>query len=357
MVAGPPALVSSAVGTGAVFWPFDDPPQDEAAAVAAALPRLSNEEANAVVCREIFGRLNSTAAVSRLREALDEWRPDLVLRESAEFGSVVAAELHDVPLARVSICLSAAEEFVARYATGSVETLRRQYGLPGDPAARWLHATPQLTLFPGGLEDPTRSPAAVSRFRDPAWQAFAARPARTAGTRPFVYVTFGTVAGRLPHLAPVYSHVYAAVADLEIDVLFTIGRDVDTAEFGAPPPNVRVKPWVDQIDVLGHATAVVSHGGGGSTLGALAAGVPLVVVPLFAGDQFVNAQRVAEAGAGIQAAPDAAAIRSSLEAVLADSRYRVAAQTLAAELAAQPSTDHALDTLLPRVARPLPNAD
>lgn len=38
----------------------------------------------------------------RLREALDEWRPDLVLRESAEFGSLVAGELHGVSLASVS---------------------------------------------------------------------------------------------------------------------------------------------------------------------------------------------------------------------------------------------------------------
>ncbi|MQA63125.1 MAG: hypothetical protein GEU86_16905, partial [Actinophytocola sp.] len=177
-----------------------------------------------------------------------------------------------------------------------------------------------LTLFPGGLEDLACSTAALSRFRDPAWDAFATRPARAA-RRPFVYATF------------------------DIDVLFTTGRDVDACEFGTPPPNVRVVDWIDQIGVLGEATAVLCHGGGGSTLGALAAGVPLVVVPLFAGDQFINAQRIAAVGAGVQAAPEARAIRAALQAVLAGGQFRVAAKVLAAELAAQPSTDDALDVL------------
>lgn len=344
MVAGPPALVGNAVGTGAVFWPFDYPPRDEMTAVTEQLPRLSTEEANAVVCREIFGRLNATAAVPRLREALDEWRPDLVLRESAEFGNAVAAELHGIPHARIAIGLGAAEDYVAGYAMESVEKLRCDHGLPRDPEARWLHAAPQLTLFPGGLEDPACSTAATSRFRDPAWDVFATRPARMAG-RPFVYATFGTVAGRIPHLAAVYREVYDAVAGLDIDVLFTTGRDVDATEFGTPPPNVRVAAWIDQIGVLGEATAVLCHGGGGSTLGALAAGVPLVVVPLFAGDQFINAQRIAAVGAGVQAAPEAGAIRAALQAVLAGGQFRVAAKVLAAELAVQPSTDDALDVL------------
>lgn len=260
MVAGPPALVSSAVGTGEVFWPFDKPPRDEMTSVAGSLSLLSPEEANALVCREIFGRLNATAAMPRLREALDEWRPDLVLRESGEFGSAVAAELHGVPHARLAVGLGAAEDYIAGYVMESVEKLRSDHGLRRDPERRWLHAAPQLTLFPNGLEDPASSTAAVSRFRDPAWDAFA-------------------------------------------------GRDVDATEFGTPPPNVRVVAWIDQIDVLGEATAVICHGGGGSTLGALAA------------------------------------IRDALQAVLAGGRFRVAAEVLAAELAAQPSTDDALDVL------------
>ena len=48
------------------------------------------------------------------------------------------------------------------------------------------------------------------------------------------------------------------------------------------------------------ASAMVGHGGFGTTMSALAAGVPQVVVPLFAFDQEVNATRIAEVGAGIR---------------------------------------------------------
>jgi UDP:flavonoid glycosyltransferase YjiC (YdhE family) len=127
------------------------------------------------------------------------------------------------------------------------------------------------------------------------------------------------------------------------------------AALGAPPPNVHVEQWVPQAAVLAHASAVVCHGGSGTTLGALAAGIPLVVVPLFA-DQPENARRVAEVGAGIAVGPEApsesirstvdpAAVREAVEAVLADGGYQAAAARLADEIRALPTADAALEAL------------
>ena len=94
-----------------------------------------------------------------------------------------------------------------------------------------------------------------------------------------------------------------AVAELPVRVLLTVGNDLDLDALPSVPDNVRVERWVPQQDVLGHAAMAVVHGGSGSTLGAIAAGVPLVVVPLFA-DQPENARRVAEVGAGLSVEPD-----------------------------------------------------
>ena len=55
--------------------------------------------------------------------------------------------------------------------------------------------------------------------------------------------------------------------------------------------------------MLAAASAAVGHGGTGTTLSALAAGCPLVVVPLF-GDQPSNAVRVAVSGAGVASSVD-----------------------------------------------------
>ncbi len=71
----------------------------------------------------------------------------------------------------------------------------------------------------------------------------------------------------------------------------------DPEPLGPLPGNVHAEPRVEQRDVLAGAAAVLCHGGSGTTFGALAAGVPLVVVPLFA-DQPANGRLVASLGAG-----------------------------------------------------------
>jgi MGT family glycosyltransferase len=142
-----------------------------------------------------------------------------------------------------------------------------------------------------------------------------------------------------------------AVADLPVRVLLTVGRELDLDALPPVPGNVRVERWVPQQDVLRHAAAAVVHGGSGSTLGAIAAGVPLVVVPLFA-DQPYNARRVAEVGAGLAVEPNRENVdatiqplRAALESVLSEPSYGERARELAEELRAEPPVDAAVPLL------------
>ncbi|PXY27114.1 glycosyltransferase [Prauserella muralis] len=335
---GPPALGEAGLPDGARFWPVDDPAEDVMAGALGRLRGMSHHEANEFMCRDIFGRLRPAAALPRLAEAVGTWRPDVVVRESAELAAPVAAELYDVPHARIGIGLGAMEEYLLRLVAAPVGALRRAHGLPEDPDAARLRGSAYLTLFPAGLEDPALpAPPHAQRFRDPPW----ATPPDGPGGE-LVYVTFGSVTGAMPELSSVYVEAMRAVADIGTDVLLTVGHGADLSALGTPPPNVRIERWVDQAEVLPRAAAVVCHGGGGTTLGALAAGVPLVVVPLFAEDQHLNAHRVAAAGAGVETTTaQAGAIRSALEEVLGSASHRKAARALAAELAGLPSTDDA----------------
>jgi UDP:flavonoid glycosyltransferase YjiC (YdhE family) len=103
---------------------------------------------------------------------------------------------------------------------------------------------------------------------------------------------------------------------------------------------VRVEQWVNEAEVLPHASAAVGHGGSGTTMSALAAGCPLVVVPLF-GDQPYNAIRVAVAGPGVVAPVDS--IGPRIELVLANDGYRAVVRRVADEMRALPPVDGFLD--------------
>jgi len=162
--------------------------------------------------------------------------------------------------------------------------------------------------------------------------------------RPLVYVTFGTVAGTVPHLAAALPAAVEALADLPARLLVTSGRGGGLQGTEGLPPNVHVEEFVPQRRVLDHAAAVVCHGGYGTVLGTLIAGVPLVVTPQFA-DQPYNAQRVAAVGAGIAlplGPPEPGALRDAVERILAEPAYAAGARLVAQEIRALPVVDEAV---------------
>ena len=352
LFAGPPDLGPAVDAAGFEFWQFDPPPEDELGAIWGRVPELPPEQANEVVIGEIFGRLNTTASLPRLRAACEQWRPDAVLRDPNEYSSALAAERHGIPHARVALGLASSEELALGIAAGAIDAIRQAEGLPRDPGADGLRRSPYLSVFPQTLDEGAQPD--THRFHDPAWDEPPGElpnwwPGRD--DEPLVYVTFGSVAGSFSQAQPVYDVALRAVAGLPVRVLLTVGRDLDLDALPDPPGNVRIERWVLQQDVLGHAAAAVVHGGSGSTLGAIAAGLPLVVVPLFA-DQPQNARRVAEVGAGVAVEPNrddldatVAPLRAAIHSVLSEPSYGRRARSLADELRAEAPVDDAVSTL------------
>uniref|UniRef100_A0A2A4JUA9 UDP-glucuronosyltransferase n=1 Tax=Heliothis virescens TaxID=7102 RepID=A0A2A4JUA9_HELVI len=98
------------------------------------------------------------------------------------------------------------------------------------------------------------------------------------------------------------------------------------------PPNVHVRPWLPQPSILAHKNTVlfITHGGQGSTVEAIVAGMPVVVVPV-AADQPGNAERAVRAGLGLQAdfhGDLAAELDVAIQEILSTDRYRNKAQYL-----------------------------
>jgi UDP:flavonoid glycosyltransferase YjiC (YdhE family) len=156
--------------------------------------------------------------------------------------------------------------------------------------------------------------------------------------RPLVYLTLGTA----PGTAELLRTAVTGLARLDVHVLVAAGR-VAVEKLGALPGNARVRPWVPQADLLPHVDVVVHHGGSGTTLGALAASAPQLVLPQGA-DQFANAAALQDAGAALRLLP----AEVSQEAIAEQVRkllphkgndHRDAARAIAAEIAAMPSPE------------------
>jgi MGT family glycosyltransferase len=158
-----------------------------------------------------------------------------------------------------------------------------------------------------------------------------------------VYLTLGTAFGT----AELLRTAIAGLASLDARVIVAAGR-VPPDQLGPVPENVTVRAWVDQAGLLPRVDVVVHHGGSGTTLGALAAGLPQVVLPQGA-DQFANAEALCTVGAARRLLPAEAtstAIADQVQTALRDRAVRDAARAIADEIARMASPDE--------VARRLP---
>ncbi len=350
MIVGPPELQTMAEATGQPFISGAAPTPRDLDLIWHRFPTVPPREAAVLVNRELFGRLCTAAMLPSVEQALDNWRPDLVLRDPCEYASAIGADRLGIPHAQVAISqarieassLTLAARALAPYRLGIVEKIR---------AAPYLTRFP-ATLDPAGFADTRRYTDSTTARNEPLpdwWDG---------SDEPFVYVTFGSVAGGLPIGPATYRAVLKAVEGLHARVLLTVGLTADVHSIGPVPPNVHVEAWVPQQDAVAGARVVVCHGGSGTTFGALAAGVPLVMIPIWA-DQPANARAIAAAGAGLVVTPsaggidkmhaldtvDAPRIRAAIESVLGDRSYQEAASRIAAEMREYPTIDSLLSAL------------
>ncbi|MHA6631513.1 glycosyltransferase [Pseudonocardia sichuanensis] len=292
-----------------------------------AHPLLARRELAGRAGSEAVGRLFG-AVNARLLDAVvaltDSWRPDLVVYEPLAVAGAVAAARHDVPAVLLENTLFDGAELVAATArTGHLRRGALRHGLERlpAPAVRLVTAPPSVVGHrPGRVMRavPYSGSGAV-----PGWLG-------TASRRPRLVVSYSTVAG--PGGSSRVRRVVDEAVDLDAEVVLV--RPPAAIEGRALPENVRTVGWVPLAAVLPHATAVVHHGGAGTVLGALAAGIPQLVVP-GGGDRRYNADLVAARGAGL--AVEAGRVTAAvLQSLLEQHRARVAAREVRDEMAGMP---------------------
>jgi hypothetical protein len=303
------------------------------------------------VIRASFAGSVARERAARLRELAAHWRPDAMVRDEMDFGAAVAAESLGIPHAAV-IVLAAGGMVRPDLIAGPLTALRTEYGLGPDPELAMLHRYLTLAPVPASFRNPTDPLPATAHHLRPAALELDARDGD--GTlvvvgpdhaRATVYFTLGTVFHQ--EAGDLFTRALAGLRPLPLNVVVTVGRERDPAEFGDQPPHVQVERFLPQAIVLPHCDLVLSHAGSGSVIGSLAFGLPSVLLPMGA-DQPRNADRCADLGVACVLnaySSTAEEIGLAVTSVLEDPSYRAAAVRLRSEIATLPGSDHAADLL------------
>jgi UDP:flavonoid glycosyltransferase YjiC (YdhE family) len=346
---------------GLPLAPVDEPSRDEWMPLMGGFAEMDMNSAHRAMIGEFFAGLDVRAELPALGALIETWRPDAIVRESWEFGSELLAERDGIPIFRVGLGLAGTEAETTELAAPTLDKTRAELGLASDRASERLAATSYMTMMPAELEDPaTAVPAQTRRFRFEVDPGANELPDWWPGNEdPLVYLTFGSVAAgaHLPYYPALYRAAIEALAPLAIRVLLTVGdAEREIAELGKMPSNVHVETWVPHDDAARLADVIICHGGFGSTLGALARGTPLVVLPLFSNDQWANGEALTRTGAGITVADDAterkvldlpgpttiAELAGAVTSILEDPAYRRAAVRVADAMRALPPVDESV---------------
>lgn len=358
---------------GAETLPWTSAPDFDEHDLAATFPTLRGRKGPRQMLANVEHVFVRTAAAQSddLVRAFDERRWDVIVADGLSLGAHLASERTGTPWVTVSIvplaipsrdlpppmlglapatnvlgrlrdrALRAAAQAGSRGIQRAYAEARERVGLPSNErsfdeawysqdlvcasgVAELEFARSDLAthvVFVGELARPARGVAL------PAWWDDVA-----ASDVPVVLVTQGTL-NVDPH--DLIEPAFAALGRQRVLVVATTGR-ADDADLPFPaPPNARVAGLVPYGALLPRVDVMVTNGGWGGVLAALAAGIPLVV----AGgdlDKPEVAARVAWSGAGVNlrsGRPSARAVLRGWRRVSTDAAFRANARRIAARLA------------------------
>src|SRR6202165_5812126 len=295
----------------------------------------------------LFGEILKPAMLSDLEPLVRSWHPDVILHETWEFAGPIAAASAGIPSVNQTLGIRLGDRIIDAVAH-AVAPPWRQHDLAPDPTAG-LYRHLCLDITPPSFQPyesarkrenmhplrPTSMPSLPGE-RLPSWM-------ENRREAPLLHMTLGTNMGTNGDIS-MFRSVIDGLGDLDVDVLITIGFEGDSASLGPLPENMHVEHYMPHALLLPRCSAVICHGGPGTTLSSLALGLPLLVLPQGA-DQYLVGDLVRASGAGLCLTPrhvDASTVRQSVLALLEEPGYRANARRLQREIAAMPGPEEAV---------------
>jgi UDP:flavonoid glycosyltransferase YjiC (YdhE family) len=269
-----------------------------------------------------------------------ELRPDLVLHEPMDMAGPLIAQHFGIPAVQVRNAPPASPRWAAAH-DRAASGLRRRLGVAPDivpPALVVDLCPPSYLATASGLAAPRQAmrfvpydgPGAV-----PAW--LLERPAR-----PRVCLALGTI--QVDEGMRLCERIVSLLCELDLGVEVIL--PAWPAEAAIPrAAGVRVVDWLPlKLLLASGCSLVIHHGGPKTTLTSLSFGTPQLAVSVHSHPAWKEQQRIgrllAACGAGLAVDGQehvAESIAESAPALLTDPRHRRAADSIAAEMAAQPT--------------------
>ena len=307
------------------------------------LPELTEQEENGL---KNVSTTEMTIQDIRITLSMDDFlnaefaffQPDVVYTDSVCFWGKLSACKYHIPMV-VSTSTFAFNQMSSQYMKNSPKELADMvFGLPRiskelkklEPYG--YHIKSVLSLVQS--DNNTDSVVYTSRKFQPYAESFSEHyifvgPSvfskvmpRKEKERPFVYISMGTVINDRPDF---YSKCIDALKDINAEVIISCGNAMDQGLLGTLPDNIRVYPYVDQLDVLSKADVFITHCGMNSVSESLYMAAPMILYPQ-TGEQCAVARRVTEIGAGILLRDDSSeGIRNAVQEILNNTAYSKAA--------------------------------
>ena len=275
--------------------------------------------------------------------ALERQPADAIAVDYWLFGALAAAERAGVPTVVLRhTCYG--QHAWWNDGLPQLNSVRTSIGLPPirDVFEQYRHADRELVLTSRSFDFAITEPELPANVLHVGPQLEASNGARAADRdRPLVLVSLST---SYQAQEDVLRRIVEALSTLPVDALVTTGSAVALGQ--SLPANVEAVPWVPHCEAMPRATLVITHGGLGTVMAALAHGVPLLCLPM-GRDQDGNAARVGHLGAGLELTRHATPteIADAVRTALADPSLTRGAQRIGKEIRADITADRAVQAL------------
>jgi UDP:flavonoid glycosyltransferase YjiC (YdhE family) len=286
----------------------------------------------------MFAKVSEPTLETVVRVA-EKWQPDVIVHTPMQAAGQLAAGKLGVPLVMLNLGMGQ-DRGLSDMRHVTYEELREYFERHGvaeapAPAVRF-DVTPPSVRGSAALPDqvwPMRYVPYNGGAMVPEWLLDKAERRR-------VLITLGTV---VPAFGlGIVEPLVAAASKVDAEFVLALGN-VDTSSLGELPDNVRVVGYLPLGVMLSSCDAIIHHGGAGTTMTTVDAGIPQIVVPQGA-DQFINADTVTANGLG-QRATVADVDVALIERLLTDEQWRANAVRVRDELHAMPTPVEVIERL------------